>query len=72
MRILTITGCLLNQKKSAAKIQAEQRLVHIMEGREAIHISLTIQVKKNFIGKRRNIQDALAMPSVAEIDFDPQ
>ncbi|ORM63653.1 prevent-host-death protein [Pantoea rodasii] len=71
MRILTITGCLPNQKKSAAKIQAEECLVHIMEGREAIQISLTIQVKKNFIVKRRNIQDALAMPSVAEIDFDP-
>lgn len=33
---------------------------------------MTIQVKKNLIGKRHNIQDALAIPSVAEIDFAPQ
>jgi hypothetical protein len=72
MGILTITGCLPNQKKSAAKKQAEERLVHIIEGTEATQVPMTIQVKKNLIGKRRNIQDALAMPSVAEIDFDPQ
>lgn len=36
MGILTITGCLPNQKKSAAKKQSEERLVHIIEDRAAI------------------------------------
>lgn len=46
MRILTITGCLPIQKKSAAKKQAEERLVHIIEGKDAFRFQSQSRLKK--------------------------
>ncbi|WP_410477677.1 hypothetical protein [Pantoea sp.] len=36
------------------------------------HVLLTFEAYKKLTGTRRNIQDALAMPDVAAIDFAPE
>ena len=72
MGISTISSRSFNQQVSAAKKPAEKGPVYITDRGEPAHVLMTFQEYKKLTGTRRNIQDALSMAGVADIDFDPQ
>lgn len=72
MGVSTISSRSFNQQVSAAKKLAEKGPVYITDRGEPAHVLMTFQEYKKLTGTRRNIQDALSMAGVADIDFDPQ
>ncbi|WP_313688559.1 type II toxin-antitoxin system Phd/YefM family antitoxin [Pantoea sp.] len=72
MSITTISSRLFNQQVSAAKKMAENGPVYITDRGEPAHVLLTFEEYKKLTGTRRNIQDALAMSGVADIEFEPE
>lgn len=72
MTITTLSSRTFNQQVSQAKKLAESGPVYITDRGEPAHVLLTFADYKKLTGSRRNIQDALAMPGVAELDFEPE
>jgi hypothetical protein len=71
MTITTLSSRELNQDVTRAKKAARNGPVFITDRGRVAHVLLTIEAYQKLTGQRRNIADALAMPGVADIDFDP-
>jgi prevent-host-death family protein len=72
MTIKTISSREFNQAVSEAKRAANAGPVFITDRGQPAHVLLCIADYQRLTRQRRNIADALAMPGVADIDFEPQ
>jgi prevent-host-death family protein len=70
MTITTLSSRELNQDVTRAKKAAKNGPVFITDRGKPAHVLLTIEEYQRLTGQRRNIADALAMPGVAEIEFE--
>ena len=72
MIITTLSSREFNQGASEAKRAANKGPVFITDrrGRPA-HVLLSFEDYQRLTKQRRNIADALAMPGIADIEFDP-
>ncbi len=71
MTITTLTSRELNQNVTQAKKAARHGPVFITDRGRPAHVLLSFEDYQRLTKQRRNIADALAMPDVADIDFDP-
>lgn len=71
MTITTLTSREFNQGASEAKRAASQGPVFITDRGKPAHVLLTFEDYQRLTKQRRNIADALAMPGVADIEFEP-
>lgn len=71
MTITTLSSREFNQDTSRAKKAAAEGPVFITDRGKPAHVLLTIEEYQRLAGTRRKIADALAMPGVADIEFDP-
>lgn len=69
MTITTISSRDFNQSVSAARRAAETGPVYITARGKPAQVLLSYKEYKKLTGSRRNTQDALAMPDVADIEF---
>ena len=72
MTITTLSSRELNQDVSRAKKAAKSGPVFITDRGKPAHVLLSIEEYQRLTKQRRNIADSLAMPGVADIEFDPQ
>ncbi|WOD27678.1 type II toxin-antitoxin system Phd/YefM family antitoxin [Alloalcanivorax xenomutans] len=71
MTITTLSSRELNQDVSRAKKAAKSGPVFITDRGKPAHVLLSIEEYQRLTKQRRNIADALAMPDVADIEFEP-
>lgn len=71
MAITTLTSREFNQAASEAKRAANKGPVFITDRGKPAHVLLSIAEYQRLTRQRRNIADALAMPDMADIEFDP-
>jgi prevent-host-death family protein len=71
MTITTLSSREFNQDISRAKKAAAQGPVFITDRGEPAHVLLSIEEYRRIKGGQRKIADALAMPGVADIEFEP-
>jgi prevent-host-death family protein len=71
MTITTVSSREFNQDTSRAKKAASKGPVFITDRGKPAHVLLSIDDYRRITGGPRKIADALAMPGVAEIEFDP-
>ena len=71
MTITTLSSRELNQDLSRAKRAALEGPVFITDRGHLAHVLLSIQEYQRLTGKRRTLLEALSMPGMADIDFDP-
>jgi prevent-host-death family protein len=71
MTITTLSSREFNQDTSRAKKAAADGPVFITDRGKPAHVLLSIQEYQRITGVHRNIVDALAMPGIADIEFDP-
>ena len=71
MTITTISSREFNQDTSRAKKAASGGPVFITDRGKPAHVLLSIEEYQRIIGGHRKIADALAMPGLADIAFDP-
>jgi prevent-host-death family protein len=71
MPITTFTSRELNQDVTRAKKAAQSGPVFITDRGKPAHVLLSIEEYRRLTKERRNIADSLAMPGVAEIEFEP-
>lgn len=71
MTITTLSSRELNQDVSRAKKAARKGPVFITDRGKPAHVLLSIEEYQRLTKQRRNIADALAMPDVADIEFEP-
>lgn len=71
MTITTISSREFNQDVSKAKRAASKGPVFITDRGHTAHVLLTIEEYQKATGKGQNIIDLLAMPDIADIDFEP-
>jgi len=69
--ITTLSSREFNQDTSRAKKAASNGPVFITDRGKPAHVLLSIEDYRRITGGPRKIADALAMPGVAEIEFDP-
>lgn len=67
----TLTSREFNQDIGRAKREAKQGPVFITDRGRPAHVLLSIEDYRRLTGKGRTLAEALAMPGVADIDFDP-
>lgn len=72
MPVTTFTSRAFNQEVSRAKKAAEIGPVYITDRGQPAHVLLTYEAYKKLNGSQRSILSALAMPEVADIDFEPE
>ena len=72
MTITTLSSRELNQDVTRAKKATKNGPVFITDRGKPAHVLLSIEEYQRLTKQRRNIADALAMPGVAELEFDPQ
>ncbi|MBK6998742.1 MAG: type II toxin-antitoxin system Phd/YefM family antitoxin [Rhodoferax sp.] len=72
MAITTLSSRELNQDVSRAKKASKNGPVFITDRGKLAHVLLSIEEYQLLTKQRRNIADALAMPGLAEIAFEPQ
>jgi prevent-host-death family protein len=72
MPITTLSSREFNQDTGRAKKAARKGPVFITDRGKPAHVLLSITEYQKITKQRASILDALAMPGVAEIDFDPQ
>ena len=72
MTITTISSRELNQDVTRAKKAAKSGPVIITDRGKPAHVLLSIEEYQRLTKQRRNIADSLAMPGVADIEFEPQ
>lgn len=70
MAITTLSSRELNQDVTRAKKAAKSGPVFITDRGKPAHVLLSFEEYQRLIKQRRNIADALAMPGVAEIEFE--
>jgi prevent-host-death family protein len=71
MTITTLSSRDFNQDTSRAKKATVRGPVIITDRGKPAHVLLSIEEYRRLAGTHRKIADALAMPGVADIDFDP-
>lgn len=72
MTITTLSSRELNQDVARAKKAAKSGPVFITDQGKPAHVLLSIEEYQRLTKQRRNIADSLAMPDVADIEFEPQ
>ncbi|WP_138467886.1 type II toxin-antitoxin system prevent-host-death family antitoxin [Poseidonocella sp. HB161398] len=71
MTITTLTSRELNQDVGRAKRAAQDGPVFITDRGRPAHVLLTIEEYRRLSGAGRKLSEALAMPGLSEIEFDP-
>lgn len=71
MAITTLSSREFNQDTSRAKKASSNGPVFITDRGKPAHVLLSIEDYQRLSGQRRNIVDALSMPGLTEIEFDP-
>lgn len=71
MTITTISSRDFNQGASEAKRAAIDGPVFITDRGRPAHVLMSFEHYQQLTKQRRNIADALAMPGIAEIEFEP-
>ena len=71
MAMTTISSRELNQDTARAKRAARKGPVFITDRGRPAHVLLSIKQYEKLTGKQKSIVEMLAMPEVAEIDFEP-
>ncbi|HEY9721342.1 MAG TPA: type II toxin-antitoxin system Phd/YefM family antitoxin [Oscillatoriaceae cyanobacterium] len=71
MTITTLSSREFNQDTSRAKKAASQGPVFITDRGRPAHVLLSIEEYQRITGGHRKIADALAMPGLADIEFEP-
>ena len=71
MPITTLSSREFNQGASEAKRAANNGLVFISDRGRPAHVLMSFEEYQRLTKQRRNIADALAMPDIADIEFDP-
>lgn len=68
---ITLSSRELNHDVSSAKKAAQDGPVVITDRGKPSHVLMTYGEFQRLSGRRRNLAEALAMPGLASIDFDP-
>ena len=71
MTITTLSSRELNQDVTHAKKATKHGPVIITDRGKPSHVLLSFEDYQRLTKQRRNIADSLAMPQVADIEFDP-
>ncbi|MDD2859677.1 MAG: type II toxin-antitoxin system Phd/YefM family antitoxin [Acidiphilium sp.] len=71
MTVTTLSSREFNQDTSRAKKAASEGPVFITDRGKPAHVLLSIEDYQSITGGHRKIADALAMPDLADIEFDP-
>lgn len=71
MTITTVSSREFNQDVTRAKRAADHGPVFITDRGKPTHVLLSIEEYQRLTKQRRNIADALAMPGIADIEFEP-
>jgi prevent-host-death family protein len=71
MTFTTLSSREFNQDTSRAKKAASEGPVFITDRGRPAHVLLSIEDYQRITGGHRKIADALAMPGLADIEFDP-
>ena len=71
MTIHTLSSRELNQDLARAKRAALEGPVFITDRGRPAHVLMSYARYQELSGQRRNLLDALAMPGLSEVDFDP-
>ena len=71
MTVTTVTSRELNQDLARAKKAAKSGPVFITDRGRAAHVLLSIEDYRRLTRERRSLLDALSMPGLADIDFEP-
>ena len=71
MTITTFSSCELNKHISDAKKAAKKGPVFITDRGRVTHVLLTIEEYQKLTSNHASIIDMLAMPGVADIEFEP-
>ncbi|MBV6324912.1 type II toxin-antitoxin system Phd/YefM family antitoxin [Duganella violaceipulchra] len=70
MAITTLSSREFNQGASEAKRAANNGPVFITDRGRPAHVLMTFEEYQRLTKQRRNIADALAMPGIADIEFE--
>jgi len=71
MPVTTLSSREFNQDTSRAKKAATRGPVFITDRGKPAHVLLSIEEYQRLTGAHRRIADALAMPGIADIEFEP-
>lgn len=71
MAITIISSRQFNQQASKAKRAARKGPVFITDRGRPTHVLMSFEEYQRRTKQRRNIADALAMPDITNIEFDP-
>ena len=71
MTITTVTSRELNQDVGRAKRAAKSGPVFITDRGRPAHVLLSIEDYRRLAGQRRSLVQALSMPGLADIEFEP-
>ncbi len=71
MTITTLSSRELNHDVTRAKKATKDGPVFITDRGKPAHVLLSFEDYQRLTKQRRNIADALAMPGVADIEFEP-
>lgn len=71
MAITTVTSRELNQDIGRAKKAAKSGPVLITDRGKPAHVLLSIEEYRRLTGRPRSLAEALSMPGLADIEFDP-
>ena len=71
MTITTLSSRELNQDVTKAKKATKDGPVFITDRGRPAHVLLSFEESQRLTRQRRKIADALAMPGVEDIEFDP-
>lgn len=71
MAITTLSSRELNQDIGRAKKAAKHGPVFITDRGKPAHVLLSIEEYQKLTGQHRNLVDALSMPGLSDIEFEP-
>ena len=71
MAITTFSSREFNQGASEAKRAANNGPVFITDRGRPAHVLMSFEDYQRLTQQRRNIADALAMPTIADVEFEP-
>ena len=71
MTITTVTSRELNQDVGRAKKAAKSGPVFITDRGRPAHVLLSIEDYRRLVGQGRSLAEALSMPGLADIEFEP-
>ena len=71
MTVTTVTSRELNQDVARAKKAAKSGPVFITDRGKPAHVLLSIEDYRRLAGQGRSLVEALSMPGLADIEFEP-